>query len=342
MDVYFDGLATCLPIDDDVEATWDVEPAEIAKGRGPAKLRVASAASAMDMSAKAARKSVQTSSAAARNISHLMHATTFHQGQDLAPVASYIASEAGLSHASAFEIKQMSNGLAAAVEIAVCLLAGARADAVLVSAGERYCRPGIDRWRTDPGTPYGDGAAAMTISREPGPYKLLSVALAADNSLEGMHRSNELSDQSPGSAFPISFSRSKDRFMSGRDMSSVVKAVMEGQQEAVEDACRRAKVTRDDIKHFALPHFGKRRLWSAFAEGLGVPADSIDAVPSPVGHLGAADQIVGLARLMHSPTIRTGDLVCVITVGAGYTWGAMILRSEGSRRNDRKDTSHKS
>ena len=44
-----------------------------------------------------------------------------------------------------------------------------------------------------------------------------------------------------------------------------------------------------------------------------------------IGHLGAADQFAGLDHLRRSGKLAVGDLVVLMSVGAGYSWGCAVL-----------------
>ena len=75
-----------------------------------------------------------------------------------------------------------------------------------------------------------------------------------------------------------------------------------------------------------LPHFGHRRLDSIFLTPFGIAPDRTCWEWSrTVGHLGAADQYAGLDHLVGTGRAAPGDRCVLISVGAGYSWGAAVL-----------------
>lgn len=197
---------------------------------------------------------------------------------------------------------------------------------IVLTAGERYCLPGIDRWRTDPGTPYGDGAAAIQITQGSGRLRIMSIALTADSSLQALHQSNTSDTIAPFiDGGYVQFDRSKKKFMQDNTVSSVITRVSDGQAEVIRQVLTDTDLRLQDIDHFILPHFGKRRLVSIYG-ALGIPLEKTEWDWSRnVGHLGAADQFAGLSNLMSSDRAEPGQKIMLLSVGAGYTWGAAIL-----------------
>ncbi|MCZ9343319.1 3-oxoacyl-ACP synthase, partial [Streptomyces sp. TRM76130] len=121
----------------------------------------------------------------AQDISLVLHACTYFQGHDLWAPASYIQQAAVGNDCLSSEVRQLSNGGMAALELGVAYLeAGRGRRAVLITTGDRFCPPGFDRWNTDPGTVCGDGGTAMVLSAEGGFARLRSLVTVSDPALE--------------------------------------------------------------------------------------------------------------------------------------------------------------
>ncbi|MFB7939393.1 ketoacyl-ACP synthase III family protein [Streptomyces sp. NPDC004779] len=329
-DIFIRGTGIRLPSTltvADAVAAGDCPPATAA-ATGTVSVAVSPDESAAEMAVTAARSALARAGSGPRDIDLILHADTYHQGQDLWPVASYIQREAVHNSCTALEIRQMSNGGMAALELATAYLAADRnrCDALLTTA-DRFCPPGIDRWRTDPGTPYADGATALVLSRRGGYARLLSLSLLSDPELEPMHRGDEPFGPAPFShRIPVDFEAAKRAFLAEVGLSYALTRANAGQRKVVKEALADAGMELAEADWFLLPHFGLRRLRSIYLQPYGIdPARTTWDWSRTVGHLGAGDQFAGLDRLVVSGRAAPGDRCVLIGVGAGYTWGCAVV-----------------
>jgi 3-oxoacyl-[acyl-carrier-protein] synthase-3 len=243
-------------------------------------------------------------------------------------VGSYIQREALGNGCPAIEIRQMSNGGLAAIDLATAYLAAGpgRCDALLTTA-DRFCEPGIDRWQTDPGTPYADGATALVLSRRGGFARLVSLALFADPELEPLHRGDEPFTRAPFShRIPVDFEEAKRAFIGRVGMSYAITRAHNGQQTVIKQALAEAGMELADADWVILPHFGRRRLQSIYHQPFGIdPSRTTWDFSRTVGHLGAGDQFASLDHLVVSGKAKPGDRCVLVSVGAGYSWGCAVV-----------------
>ncbi|NGO43917.1 ketoacyl-ACP synthase III family protein [Streptomyces ureilyticus] len=284
--------------------------------------------SAAEMAAAAARTALRRAGSAPEDVDLLLHADTYHQGQDLWPVASYVQREALGNTCPALEIRQMSNGGLAALDLATAYLtAGHGSCDALLTTGDRFCEPGIDRWNTDPGTPYADGASALVLSRRGGFARLCSLAVLADPELEPLHRGDEPFTKAPLShRVPVDFEAAKRSFVGRVGMSYAITRAHTGQQTVIKQALADAAMELADADWVLLPHFGRRRLDAIYYRPFGIdPSRTTWEWSRTVGHLGAGDQFASLDHLVTSGRARPGDRCVMVSVGAGYSWGCAVL-----------------
>ena len=281
--------------------------------------------SAAEMGVRAARQALARAGSTGEDVELILHATTYHQGQDLWPVGSYIQREPVRNSCLALEIRQMSNGGMAALDLAVRYLSPGK-DALLTTA-DRFCLPGIDRWRTDPGTPYADGASAVVLSRRGGYARLLSLAINADSDLEPLHRGDEPMGLAPFEhRMPVDFEAAKHAFAKKFGLSFGINRANAGQAAAVEEALADADMKLGDADWVVLPHFGRRRLDVNYLRPYDIdPARTTWEWSRTVGHLGAGDQFAGLGHLVDTGQARPGQRVVLFGVGAGYSWGCAVV-----------------
>ena len=95
---------------------------------------------------------------------------------------------------------------------------------------------------------------------------------------------------------------------------------------AVDRVCARTGIEPGEIKRFI--HLNDNRKAAAdIARALGVPLEQLtNDLALDHGHFGAADQLLGLRRLVRAGELQDGDLVALTTLGSGMHWAATLLR----------------
>jgi 3-oxoacyl-[acyl-carrier-protein] synthase-3 len=282
-----------------------------------------------EMAVRAARQAMAQSGVTAADVALVLHASLWYQGIDFWPAASYVHREVlgGGRHAPAMDVHQMSNGSLAALELAASYLAADRdRPAALITAADRLAGPGFDRWRSDlHSIVYGDGAAALVLARD-GFARLLSVATISDSSLERMYRGDQPFGPFWGHAGgPLDNRARRQDFLAQAGTDSVVRRTSAGLTDVVDLALGQARVTRREISRAVFPNIGLTALKSAYLSvlGLDVAATTWER-GRRTGHVGAADQLLGLAWLADSGRAGPGDLVMLVGIGAGFSWTCAI------------------
>lgn len=307
-------------------------PAGVVARTGVISVAVSPDESAAEMAAAAAHVALDRAGSGPDDVDLILHADTYHQGHDLWPVTSFVQRETLRNSCLAVEIRQMSNGGMAALELAVAHLQSRSGRDALLTTADRFCLPGIDRWRTDPGTPYGDGGTALVLSRRGGYARLRSVATHADSDLEALHRGDEPFGLAPFQhRMPVDFGAAKQAFLRDRGISFGIARSVEGQRIVVDRALADAGLELADAEWVVLPHFGHRRLAVNYLRQYGIDERRTTWPWSrTVGHLGAGDQFASLAHLVDSGQARAGDRCVLIGVGAGYSWGCAVVEIENA------------
>jgi 3-oxoacyl-[acyl-carrier-protein] synthase-3 len=282
-----------------------------------------------DMAVRAARQAMIQSGLTADDVALVLHASLWYQGIDFWPAASYIHRQVlgGGRHAPAMDVHQMSNGSMAALELAASYLtADLSRPAALITAADRLAGPGFDRWRSDlHSIVYGDGAAALVLARR-GFARLLSVVSISDSSLEPMYRGDQAFGPVWGHAGgPLDNRARRQAFLARAGVDSVVRRTSAGLTEVVDLALSEAGITSRDINWSVFPNIGLTALKSAYLRllGMGVAATTWQW-GRRTGHVGAADQLIGLAWLADSGRAGPGDRVMLVGIGAGFSWTCAI------------------
>ena len=86
-----------------------------------------------------------------------------------------------------------------------------------------------------------------------------------------------------------------------------------------------AGVRVDEID-LVIPHQANRRIIEALASRLGVPLEKVMINLDKYGNTSAASVPVALDEARRTGRIKSGDVVLLNAFGAGFAWGAAVVR----------------
>lgn len=277
-----------------------------------------------------------------------LHAQMFDK-PDFWSGACYVLDQLGVTGCGVTcEIGAMSNGAVLGVEIAASLLT-ARSDLAnaLITVGDRFTGRRFARYRADYGVVYGDAGAALTIGRAPGFARVVSAATCTDPVLEGLTRGSSpttvTSSSTPGtsgaggSAGPGSGvddvidvrARQRAWLREHGGLGEALRRNRAGVTKATRVALADAGITLEDARWIVLPFLGYEAVRARWYRPLGIReermADTLTMLGLHLGHLGAADHIVGLRHLIATGSVKPGEFVVLASSGAGMTWTTVVL-----------------
>ncbi len=164
----------------------------------------------------------------------------------------------------------------------------------------------------------GAGAAVLTASDEPG---ILSSILSSDGNDWDL-----LYVPAGGSRTPIDEEvlKSREQYikMKGND---VFKVAVKSMESATADAIAKADVSPGDIDLF-VPHQANYRILEAVRKRLGFPEEKVFANLDKYGNTSGASIPLALDEAVRRGSIGEGSLVLFAAFGAGFTWGASVVR----------------
>jgi 3-oxoacyl-[acyl-carrier-protein] synthase-3 len=327
-DVYLRACATWLP---PVLTAEDAVARGLADATAVRRMQVTGVTTTTEapaaMAAAAARTALTRAGCTPEEVGLILHASIYHQGHDFWSASSYVQRAAVGNRCPAMEIRQSSNGGMAALEVAAAYLAAGMAKTALITTADRFCEPGVDRWRSDPGTVLADGGTALVVGRGYGFARLRSLVLVSDPTLEQMHRGADEPGAVPFAARqPIDISVTTRSFLSGDEGRDAFTRMERGCAESIDQALDEASVTFAGIDRFVLPNLGRRRLDVHYFRRYGIdPARSTWDWGRGVGHLGAGDQFAALAVLVERGQLRPGQICLLAGIGGGFTWSAATV-----------------
>lgn len=329
MSVYIEttGLAvpTPTPTQEYVAAGLVDEP--VARRTGITSVAVADD-SGPHLAIRAARQALAQSGHDLEQCTLHLHASMSYSGYDLWSPSSYIQSQLGTKNALALCVDQLSNSGLAALELAAGHLTGGGEGFALVTTGEKFSSPLIDRWRSDPGTVFGDGGTALTLSSSGGFAEVLSIASTADPDLEGIARGDDLPASGPGEhRLPASLEPGRQVFASTMGIETLLERVQDGQRRSCVTALASAGIAPGDVDWHVVPHLGLPKIRHQLIDPLGIPLERTTwGWGATLGHLGGGDQIAGLHHLRTNNKIDSGTICALHGVGGGFTWTTAVIR----------------
>lgn len=324
------GLGTWLPEAVDVQEAVDAGryAEERRAARGYRSICVAENVAPPDMAVRAGGAAMEQAGTDPRDYSLLLHSSLWYQGLDIWPTASYVANGTVGRSVPAFDVQQRCNGGLGSIELAGAhLTAGVgKGSAALLTTGDRFAPPEVDRWNMHDYNVYGDGGTAMVLSTRTGFARILSTATVVDNSLEGAARGDAPLRTAPARGTPIDLVARSAQHAAAHDPKQTElrtgRLINQARNQALTDS-------RTHLRDLAKVVIGATGLFEGgwhFHHLLSVPESATTwEYGRTTGHIGAGDWNAGLAWLLRTEAVGPGDRVMLFGGGAGYSCTAVVL-----------------
>jgi 3-oxoacyl-[acyl-carrier-protein] synthase III len=305
--------------------------AEENEADGYLAVRVADKGPAVELAVGAANLAIARTRPDTPPFGLVVHSSWAHQGMDNFTPASYVQSRTVQGTAPALEVNQFSNGGLASIEMAAAYLTASPTPiSALITTSDRFVLPAYDRYRSDQGMVLGDGGTALILSRGSGVARLLSTSIISDTTFHDLYMGDEAWTEAPGeNGWPIDLRARKAQYIGrhGEDIFyDLVRNITSRQQQNIEAALADARLDKADITRWVFPHTGRSLGDWEWRKSMGITeASTTWDWAREVGHLGPGDQIGGLTHLIETSQVHVGDRVAMIGIGAGFTFGCVIV-----------------
>ncbi|MFI6336928.1 ketoacyl-ACP synthase III family protein [Streptomyces sp. NPDC050535] len=343
--LYISGTGTWLPpaVATD-EAVADGRWTRASRARdGIVSVTVAGNDIPPEMAARAGRRALAAAGFGADDVDLVLHSSVHHQGLDLWAAASFVQNQVVGNTCPAFEVRQMSAGGMAALELGAASVAGrsrpwsadgpraaSRPAVALLTAADKFCLPGYDRWRSESGMVFADGGSALVLSNRAGFARVRSVVTVSDTGLEALHRGDEAFTDAPFLNGPPDADRRVRDYVRDHGRADTLVRLRAGQDEALKAVLDEAETTLGEIDWYVLPNFGFARLDAAYFRRFEIDPDRTTwPWAKTVGHLGAADQFAGLHYLQRAGKLQPGQRCLLSAVGSGMSWTCAVIEIVG-------------
>ena len=232
-------------------------------------------------------------------------------------VATMVQSRLGMAHGAAFDVQAVCSGFIYGLSLADSLIRTGQARTILLVGAETMSR--VLDWN-DRATCvlFGDGAGAVVLQAHDG---------IGDNSDQGVLNTRIYSDgrlhdllHTDGG---VSLTRSAGLLrMHGKE---VFKHAVTNIAAAIEASAGAAGIPLSQIDWF-VPHQANQRILDGTARRLGIDPARVISTVALHGNTSAASVPLALATAVADGRIRRGNLILLEAMGAGFTWGAALIR----------------
>jgi len=235
-------------------------------------------------------------------------------------LACVVQAKLGASKAVAFDLAAGCTGFIYGMELSRSLIKADPSRKILLIGAEELTK--ITDW-TDRSSCvlFGDGAGAVVLAEVEEDRGILSTFLAADGNLGDL-----LYQPGGGSLRPASHETVDGRMhvirMAG---NKVFPHAVRKMGEAANKVLEAAGIAQDQL-NVLIPHQANNRIIEAIGRHLELPMEKVYVNIHKYGNTSAASIPLALDEAVRSGRIKPGDIVLLVAFGAGFTWGAVLLR----------------
>lgn len=272
-----------------------------------------------DMATEAARRALQMAGKTPDDVD-LIIVGTISGDMPMPSCASFVQAKLG-AKAPAFDVSAACAGSIYGLSIAEQFIKTGAAKCALVIGVELLSRI-LDWEDRNTCVLFGDAAGAMLLGPETREGRgILSSHLHTDGNLTGI-----LNIPGGGSLHPVTHQMVEDRLqfvkMNGRE---VYKIAVRSLTDVVKEALTANGLTAEQIDH-VVPHQANIRIVDTVLERLNIPRDKAILNIDRFGNTSSASVPITLDEGVRTGRIKDGDLVAMMAIGAGMSWGGALVR----------------
>ncbi|MBI2401759.1 MAG: ketoacyl-ACP synthase III [Gemmatimonadetes bacterium] len=272
--------------------------------------------STADLAVKAALAALEDAGLAARDLDEIV-VTTDTPEVYLPDTASFVQERLGARQVASYDLAGSGcAGFLLALDIGRSRVRD-RDRRILVVAVELITR--LMNWH-DRNTCvlFGDAAAAAIVGRGPDAMEIVAATAGTDGS-----KSDILAVEIGGTRTPFTVEGGRQELvMKGRE---VFKEAVEHMSAAAREVVAQAGVGMQDIA-LLVPHQANLRILEAVRGELGLLPEKVIVNLQEYGNTGSASVPLALWEARQQGRIKSGDLVLLVSFGAGFHWAGMLLR----------------
>ena len=271
------------------------------------------------LSVKAARTALNRAGLEPKDVDMLI-VTTVTPDTPLPSTACLVQAELGAYNASAFDLAAGCTGFLYGMNIADQFIKNEAAETVLL-VGVDTLSPIVDWQDRNTCVLFGDGAGAVVLRAAGENQGILASKMFSDGK-----KAELLHVPGGGSRTPATYRTIDERLhyikMNGSEVFKFAVKIMVESTLQVLEHCNKKPEDLD----FLIPHQANVRIIKSASKKLGLPEDRVLINIQRYGNMSSASIPVLLDETLEEGKIQRGNLIGLVSFGAGLTWGAVVLR----------------
>ncbi len=272
-----------------------------------------------DLACDAAQKALNDAGVAAGDIDLIILGSVTGD-MKFPATACIIQDKIGAKNATAFDLSAACSGFMYSLQVASAMMAAAGYRRALVIGAEILTS--MINWQDrDTCVLFGDGAGAVVLGPSVDNRGIIHTCLGSDGSF-----ANLLFNPGCGSINPPTPENAAAKLhtinMSGKE---VFKHAVTTMTTAMQQVLQEAGITPEQL-HLLIPHQANLRIIEAVAKRLDVPSDKVYVNVDRLGNTSSASIPIAIDEARRAGIIASGDMVGMVTFGAGLTWASSIIK----------------
>jgi 3-oxoacyl-[acyl-carrier-protein] synthase-3 len=273
-----------------------------------------------DMAVKAAIRAMEMANTRAEDLDAIL-VGTISPDMPMPACAAFVQAKLGAKKAFAFDVSAACAGSLYALAIADQFIQTGKIQRALVIGVELLTRI-IDWEDRNTCVVFGDGAGAMVVGPSSDPARgILSTRLYCDGS-----QADILCIRGGGSKYPPSEEMLRRKLhkvsMNGRE---VYKFAVRALYDAVSETLNEKGISPHQVDH-VIAHQANLRIIESLMERLNIPMERCWLNIAKYGNTSSASLPMTLDEANRAGRLRPGDLIAMMAIGAGMTWGSALVR----------------
>jgi 3-oxoacyl-[acyl-carrier-protein] synthase-3 len=331
---------------DDLARVMDTNDAWIRQRTGIAQRHFAPAGQGpADLAVPASQAALESAGLKPEDIDYVLFNTMTpdHLFPGSAPL---LATKLGLRTVPALDLRTQCAAMLYAFQVADSLLTAGAARRILIVGAEAHAavmpwrdwdilegtsdrRPSPEDWDRATrhrgwGIIFGDGAGALVVERSEAPNTgVLAIDLQADGRYAPLLCIPTGFREHPYMPESATLNDAALIHMDGRE---VFKHAVTKLPKSVEALCQRSGTKAGEIDWF-IAHQANQRINEAVCHRLGVPIERMPSNIDRFGNTSGATIPILMDEMRRDGRLKSGQLVCLLALGAGFHWGSLLLRT---------------
>jgi 3-oxoacyl-[acyl-carrier-protein] synthase-3 len=304
----------------DLEKIVDTNDAWIVERSGIRTRHIVEPGTALSsLAADAAKKALEDANLAATDVDLIIMATVTGD-MKFPATACFVQTLIGANNAAAFDISAACSGFVYGLQLADSLIRSGTHQNILLIGGEILTSM-VDWDDRNTCVLFGDGAAAVVLGPTQEDRGILSTHIGADGNHSGL-----LYNAGCGSLNPPTVENVQDKLhtmrMEGRE---VFRHAVVSMSKAMKKALKLSGVAIEDLD-LVISHQANLRIIEALGKRLKLTDEQTYVNVDRYGNTSAASIPIALDEARREGRLREGNLIGLVTFGAGFTWGSSIIR----------------